>query len=223
MSSNPWFAWFPADFQAKTRHLNLIEKGAYRELIDCYMQQAMPITSDRPSLMRIVGAVTEPEQRAVERVVEEFFVIRDNKLIHSRCDEEIAKRENQRRRMSEAGKRGGLTAGRGRPIGVAKARSQSHTQSQVQLQEQGTPIARSDSSQPLNGNAVAYIPLIDKTEFGVSETFLRELELAYPAVDGPATLREIRAWCVSNPRKLKTKRGVSAFINRWFEKVQNHG
>jgi hypothetical protein len=65
------------------------------------------------------------------------------------------------------------------------------------------------------------IPLVGSKSYPVSAAFLAELEAAYPAVDGPATLREIRAWCVANPTKRKTARGATRFINRWFEKVQN--
>lgn len=76
---------------------------------------------------------------------------------------------------------------------------------------------------PLNGNAVAYIPVIGGGEFGVSKELLAELEIAYPLVDGLATLKQIRAWCVTNPNKRKTSRGVTRFINGWFEKDQNRG
>lgn len=91
-----------------------------------------------------------------------------------------------------------------------------------------TSIALSDKSlsaadPPKNGNAVAYIPLANKTEWGVSAEFLKELEAAYPAVDGPATLREIRVWCLANPRKCKTRGGVLRFVNAWFSKEQNKG
>jgi hypothetical protein len=86
------------------------------------------------------------------------------------------------------------------------------------------PLARGDKSPSLgavNGEAVAHIPIVGGQEYGVSKALLRELETAYPAVDGPATLLEIRAWCVTNPMKRKTARGVPRFLNRWFEKVQN--
>lgn len=79
------------------------------------------------------------------------------------------------------------------------------------------------SAEPVNGSAVAFFPLADGSEYAVSKELLATLEAAYPAVDGPATLKEIRAWCVTNPRKRKTARGAPAFLNRWFEKVQNHG
>lgn len=74
-----------------------------------------------------------------------------------------------------------------------------------------------------SASSVAIIPLIGKQEYGVSAEYLAELETAYPAVDGIGTLREIRAWCVSNPTQCKTERGVKRFLNRWFEKVQNRG
>lgn len=75
----------------------------------------------------------------------------------------------------------------------------------------------------INGEAVGFIPIIGGQEYGVSKDLLAELEKAYPAVDGPATLLEVRAWCVTNPGKLKTARGVPRFLNSWFERLQNRG
>lgn len=74
----------------------------------------------------------------------------------------------------------------------------------------------------MNGNAVAYIPVLGG-EFGVSKELLAELEAAYPLVDGLATLKEIRAWCLTNPGRQKTARGAPRFINSWFAKDQNRG
>jgi len=75
----------------------------------------------------------------------------------------------------------------------------------------------------LNGEAVEVIPLIGGKEWGVSKAFLAELERAYPIVDGPATLKEIRAWCVANPSRCKTEKGVARFINSWFGRIQDRG
>lgn len=88
--------------------------------------------------------------------------------------------------------------------------------------------AEGDESPPaephhLNGKIVATIPLVDKTEFGITETFLHELELAYPSVDGPQTLKEIRVWCLANPKQCKTRNGAARFINNWFSREQNRG
>ncbi len=89
--------------------------------------------------------------------------------------------------------------------------------------ETGWCLVGSNPADPVNGDAVVHIPLINGTEWGVSKDLLTELERAYPAVDGPTTLREIRAWCLCNPKNCKTAGGVKRFLNRWFEKEQNRG
>ena len=78
-----------------------------------------------------------------------------------------------------------------------------------------------ESRKALNGKIVKNVPILGNKQFGVTETYLKTLEEAYPNVDGPLTLNEIVAWCVSNPRKLKTEAGIKRFINAWFAKEQN--
>lgn len=75
----------------------------------------------------------------------------------------------------------------------------------------------------VNGEAVGFIPIVGGAEYGVSKALLAELEAAYPDVDGPGTLKEIRAWCITNPGKRKTANGVPRFLNGWFERLQNKG
>lgn len=94
-----------------------------------------------------------------------------------------------------------------------------HAVSSKHKQKELKPLASSDSS--LSAPAVGFIPLVGGKEWPVPQNYLNELEAAYPAVDGPATLKEIRVWCVSNPRQCKTERGVKRFLNRWFERIQN--
>lgn len=71
--------------------------------------------------------------------------------------------------------------------------------------------------------AVFEIPLVDKTEFPITQSMVDEWELAYPAVDVPQKLREMRAWSLANPTNQKTARGVAAFVNRWLSKEQDKG
>ena len=44
---------------------------------------------------------------------------------------------------------------------------------------------------------------------------------AFPGIDVPATLLEMRAWLVSNPTKRKTVSGMARFVNNWLSKEQN--
>lgn len=71
------------------------------------------------------------------------------------------------------------------------------------------------------GEIVERIPMIGGEEFEVRESFSKELERLYPNVDIPATLKQMRGWCIGNPTKLKTPRGIRKFITGWCERDQN--
>ena len=73
------------------------------------------------------------------------------------------------------------------------------------------------------GEVIEHIPMIGGTEFEVRQSFVAELERLYPAVDIPATLRQMRGWCLGNPAKLKTPRGIRRFITGWCDRDQNRG
>lgn len=105
------------------------------------------------------------------------------------------------------------------------------------LSQKDTPQAERDESRPAAAppldfdfettepqeNPIESIPLVDGTEWPVTRNFATELERAYPAVDVPQTLREIRAWNLANPRNRKTKNGIQRHINQWCNREQNRG
>ena len=82
-----------------------------------------------------------------------------------------------------------------------------------------------DSAEPQSDStpAIVSIPLVDKTEFPVTQDMVDDWSTTFPAVDVPQQLREMRAWCVANPTKRKTPRGISAFIVTWLGKEQDSG
>jgi hypothetical protein len=71
--------------------------------------------------------------------------------------------------------------------------------------------------------AVATIPLVDKTEFVVTQPMVDEWAQTFPAVDVVAALRRMRTWCTANPAQKKTARGVQSFVVRWLSKEQDSG
>ena len=91
--------------------------------------------------------------------------------------------------------------------------------------EIGSPKTKRETlqlnSQPLT--PIVSIPLINKKEFPIFEHHIMDWELAYPAVEPVQELRKMRQWCLSNPRKRKTEKGVRRFITNWLERVQNKG
>ena len=60
-------------------------------------------------------------------------------------------------------------------------------------------------------------------EFPVSQVLADELQRAFPGVNIRAELAKARAWCVTNPTKRKTAKGVPRFLNGWMERAQNSG
>lgn len=70
---------------------------------------------------------------------------------------------------------------------------------------------------------VLTLPLVDRTEFEVTQDYIKQLEKTYPAVDVMQAFREMRQWCWDNPKRLKTKRGIKAFITTWLSKEQDKG
>ena len=126
MSSRPWIAWYPADYRAKTGHLSFEQSEAYRRLLEAYYDRQGRLVNDRPSLYRICGAMTDSERAAIDHAADQFFTIQNGYLVNGRANKEIQICEENRKRLSAAGHRGGLIAGKGRPkktIGLEQARS----------------------------------------------------------------------------------------------------
>lgn len=68
---------------------------------------------------------------------------------------------------------------------------------------------------------VESIPLADGTEFAIRQRYVAELDRLYPGVEPMQTLREIRGWCLANPKNRKTRSGALRFVNAWFSREQN--
>lgn len=76
------------DYARDTRHLSLLEHGAYRMLLDCYYTQRGPLRAIH--VHRLVGARTRSERAAVDRVLSEFFERVGDVFRNARADREIA-------------------------------------------------------------------------------------------------------------------------------------
>ncbi|WP_439810842.1 YdaU family protein [Bordetella bronchiseptica] len=95
------------DHVKDTRHLTLLEEGAYRRLLDHYytIEKALPL--DEADLCRKLLARSDDERKAVGVVLREFFVQTESGWWHKRCEEEIAAGNKRRDQSRENGKKGG--------------------------------------------------------------------------------------------------------------------
>ena len=95
------------DYSAATRHLTMLEHGAYRLLLDLYYTSEQPIPLDLKAALRKAGARSKDEAQAVETVLKEFFMETDSGWTHSRCETEIAAYQQKAETNRVVGKRGG--------------------------------------------------------------------------------------------------------------------
>jgi uncharacterized protein YdaU (DUF1376 family) len=79
-----------ADYRKDTSHLTLLEHGIYRQLLDSYYLDEMPLSNDLAKLMRSHSVRTADEQQSLQNVLTDFFELTENGYIHKRCDETIA-------------------------------------------------------------------------------------------------------------------------------------
>jgi len=98
------------DFNKNTRHLTLVERALYRELIDLYYEAEQPIPADDFNrLAKRVCAKTDDEKAALKEVLTEFFYIENDAYHHSRCDAEILIYKEKIEKASLAGKASALS------------------------------------------------------------------------------------------------------------------
>ena len=60
-----------------------------------------------------------------------------------------------------------------------------------------------------------------KPTWGLPQSLVDALTEAYPGTDILDLCRKAKAWCVANPGKRKTARGMPAFLNRWVDNNTN--
>jgi uncharacterized protein YdaU (DUF1376 family) len=231
--ANQWYPHYPGDYERDTAHLKLAEHGAYRLLLDHYYSAGGPPPPDKERLYRVCRAFDLAERAAVDTVLAQFFVLRENGYHNGRADRELLKRSEQRSRLSESGRRGAdrrwkSPAGRsgdghanGHPNGLAMARPQ--PQPDPQLQPTPEPHSHPTLVDHLQKGAEAPALLRPSpsafagAHLNVSEKQDRLLAEAFPWVDRPPEYRKADAWLEANRQKRPRKQ--ESFIHNWFSRV----
>lgn len=90
--------------------------------------------------------------------------------------------------------------------------------------EDGKPVVKKKKKEEKpedNSPVVGYIPLVDGTEYAVTENALAEWQKLYPAIDAKQELRSLIGWNKANPTHKKTRAGINRHLNSWFSRAQN--
>lgn len=85
-------------------------------------------------------------------------------------------------------------------------------------------LARSSGKQPSEPEAdVEALILNDGSEWRPTGALFAEYVRLYPKVDVKQQFNVMRSWCLSNPQKRKTRRGITRFVNSWLTREQDKG
>lgn len=86
------------------------------------------------------------------------------------------------------------------------------------------PIENSPLQEPKKEEKVIItIVLNDNSEYEITETMINEWQPLFQAIDVLTELRKMKAWCIANVQKRKTKKGINRFIVNWLSKAQDKG
>jgi len=136
------------DYAKDTKHLSLLEHGAYTVLMDwCYAsERALP--KDEGMLYRICGAFSKIEQAAVMSVLEEFFEATEDGWLQNRVEKELRKaHEKSGKAKSAALARWNADAMQTQSEGNADALQ---TQSEGNASRARTPLSLSNIHNPVS-------------------------------------------------------------------------
>jgi uncharacterized protein YdaU (DUF1376 family) len=86
------------DYDEATAHLTACEDGIYSRLIRKYYSTEKALPNDIPALQRLVRARSRDEKAAVKTILEEFFDLREDGWHQKRCDEDLARYLDKKRK-----------------------------------------------------------------------------------------------------------------------------
>ena len=95
---------------------------------------------------------------------------------------------------------------------------------EIRDKENINTVARSSGRQTSEPEAdVEALILNDGSEWRPTEALFAEYVRLYPNVDVKQQFNVMRSWCLSNPKKRKTRRGITRFVNSWLTREQDKG
>lgn len=216
--------WWPrnvADYQIKTKHLSMIQHGAYTLLLDHYYLTNKPIPAIAEQVWRICGAVAPIEQDAIAFVLSEFFVERDGFYHHDRVDEELKRRDSISKKRAKAGAKGNSSPKR-------KHNSPAKTKATANATANDPAIAPTDTyiSKEIEGSLRSPSPkkgldfCFDSKKFiNLTDEQIELWQNAYPALNVKIQLSQIAAWLIANPKNRKSN--YERFITNWLKREQD--
>ena len=90
---------FIGDYQRDTGHLSMAEHGAYTLMLDVHYATEKPLPRDRKALYRLLRAIEEGEETAIDRILDQFWMETDDGWVNPKALRLMA---DKRKRSKEA-------------------------------------------------------------------------------------------------------------------------
>lgn len=100
-----WFPWYPIIYREDTLNFTLAQDGAYRRLIDHYMETRRPLPAGDIALCRIIGIGIDEFHAIAEQVLSKFIEI-EGELHHEKCNEVLDSQDSLSKKRSDVAKAG---------------------------------------------------------------------------------------------------------------------
>lgn len=95
------------DFDKSTRHLSIIERGLFRDILDLYVKDEKPITDNLKKLERLLCVKSKAEKEALQNILDDFFVLTDDGYYSDYCQSILNDTTDRVEASRENGKKGG--------------------------------------------------------------------------------------------------------------------
>lgn len=95
------------DFDKTTRHLSIIERGLFRDILDLYIKDEKPVTDNLKKLERLLCVKSKAEKEALQNVLDDFFVLTDDGYYSDYCQSILNDTTDRVEASRENGKKGG--------------------------------------------------------------------------------------------------------------------
>jgi len=172
--------WYPRDmgkYARDTKHLTMLEHGAYNLLLDCYYSTgALPMLEhcssnaelmpDHSRMYRVCSAMTKLEQDAVDVVLKMFFNL-DKKGFyrHRKADEVIAEQTEKHTNRVKAGKAKGKEKGNSNAPAMLKQCSSNTPQTKTKKKTKN----KTPPLPPSRGNGVFHSENGEEKDFRIDD------------------------------------------------------
>lgn len=136
-----WWPRYVGDYQRKTAHLSLTEHGAYTLLLDHYYATGSPIPANASVLHRICRAFADEEKAAVQDVLDQFFILKEDGYHNKTADEQLLKRGDITEKRKKAAEKRHANAGAN---AGANASTSTSTSTPIEKKEDKSSFQKND-------------------------------------------------------------------------------